>query len=81
MDNRLMELEFVMGTRGYLRLKEVVEELRLLANSMSSEKALAEKIGISPAYLNDILSGRRNPGPMVLKFLKLEKRTVYVEKR
>ncbi len=81
MSDRLMELDFNMGIGGYLIRKEVVEELRLLANSMSSEKALAEIIGVSPAYLNDILSGRRNPGPAVLKFLKLEKRTIYVERK
>jgi transcriptional regulator with XRE-family HTH domain len=60
---------------------DVREELRLLADSMSTHKALADKIGISPQYLHDILRGNRKPGRKVLAFLKLKAVTVYRERR
>lgn len=37
-----------------------------------SQNALASEMGISPAYLSDILCGHRSPGPKVLAFFGLE---------
>ena len=59
--------------RKLITLEEVRDDLRFMANDMSTHAALAKKIGISPAYLCDILEGRRNPGPKVLRFMKLKK--------
>lgn len=78
-DVRIMEHEFKMSLKQYLTTQEVVEELRLLANGMSTQKALAEKMGISAACLCDVLEGRRLPGPAILQFLKLERVIVYRE--
>jgi transcriptional regulator with XRE-family HTH domain len=75
----LMEHETEMSMHDVVSAEAIVEELRLLADSMSSHKALAAKIGISPAYLSDILKGRRNPGSKVCKFLKVEPVPVYRE--
>ena len=46
------------------------------ANELT-QKALAEKIGISPAFLNDILREKRDPQGKVLSFLKLDRVVVY----
>jgi transcriptional regulator with XRE-family HTH domain len=78
-DERVMEHEFKMSLKKYLPVEDVREELRLLADSMSTHKALADKMGISPAYLHDVLAGRREPGPKVLSFLGLKRVVVYVE--
>ena len=75
----VMSHETEMSMHDFVDAAAVVEELRLLADSMSTRKALADKIGISPAYLCDILKGRRAPGPAVCKFLKLEAVVVYRE--
>jgi hypothetical protein len=75
----LMEHEFAMSLKKYQTDADVREELRLLADSMSTHAALAKKMGISPAYLCDVLDGRRNPGPKILKFLKLKKVVCYGE--
>lgn len=75
----VMSHENEMSIHDFIDTTAVVEELRLLADSMSTRKALADRIGISPAYLCDILKGRRNPGPAVCKFLKLEPVLVYKE--
>jgi len=61
----------------YLTLDEAREDLRLMADDMSTHAALAKKIGISPQYLHDILAGRREPGPKVLAFLKIKKVVLY----
>lgn len=36
--------------------------------------------GVTPSTVTDILSGRRDPGPAVLKALGLEKVTIYQRK-
>lgn len=38
-----------------------------------SQDALAKKLKVSPAYINDILHGRREPGPAVYRPLGFER--------
>lgn len=78
-EEKLFNLDMNLGLYGFLTKKSIIEELRLLAKSMSSHKAMADKIGISPAYLSDVISGRRDPGPKVCKFLRVEPVLVYRE--
>ena len=80
-DQKIMGHEFMMSLHDYISQDSIVEELRLLADSMSTRKALAKKIGISEAYLCDILHGRRNPGPAVCQFLKVKPMLVYMEEK
>jgi len=42
-----------------------------------TQKELAGELGISVQYLNDILAGRRSPGPTVIEALGLEKQVTY----
>lgn len=79
MNPKLVELEIRMSISEYITKKDLIEELRLLANDMSSHAALAQKIGISPQYFSDILAGKRDPGAAVLQFLKVERVIVYRE--
>lgn len=65
-------------TQLYTR-KNILCDLRELVNRMSSQKALAEKIGISEQYLTDILKERRKPGPKVIQFLGYEYVEAYKE--
>lgn len=41
------------------------------------QKEFAAKLGITPQFLNDILHGHRNPGPIVLKALGVEEIVLY----
>jgi hypothetical protein len=41
-----------------------------------SLRAYALTVGLSASYLSDLLRGNREPGPRLLKFLKLRKRKV-----
>lgn len=45
--------------------------------SQLSQKEFAEKYDISPQYINDVLSGRRMPGMLILDALGLSRRIVY----
>lgn len=74
------EFEAQLSALGFVTLANVYEELQCLANDISTHKALAEKIGISPQYLHDILARKRLPGKKVLAFLKLEPALVYRDK-
>lgn len=81
MKKDIIDYEIKLSVSGFLSLDDVREELRLLADSMSTHKAFADKVGISPQYLHDILAGKRSPGKAVLRFLKLQSVTVYISKR
>lgn len=53
-------------------------ELRAKAKQLGGQQDLAAAIGVSKSFLCDILAGRRAPTGKVIKFLGLERRTVYV---
>lgn len=42
-----------------------------------TQTALASELGVSIGYLNDIINDRREPGPKILKALKLQRRVIY----
>ena len=48
-----------------------------LAEPNSTQARLAERIGISPQFLSEILKAKRNPSKRVLDFLGLEKVVTY----
>ena len=58
----------------------ILNKLRREADTLGSFAKLAQRIGISAAYMSDVMSGKRNPGPKILQYLGLEKRASY-EKR
>ena len=46
----------------------------------TTQKALADDLGLSKQYLCDVLRGRREPGPKILSALKLERVVTYRRK-
>lgn len=60
--------------------QQVIEMLRRQIALRRTQKAMAAELGISQAYLSDILRGRRAPGQAVLALLRLEERYVQVKK-
>lgn len=60
------------GVRKLLRM-EVAEH--------GSQKALAARIGVTQAFLSDIINGRREPSGKPLAFLGLRRRVDYVPTR
>ena len=59
----------------------VLEMLRRKARTAGSQKALAEALGVTPAFLSDVLHGKREPGPTMLRALGLRRVVVYVRAR
>lgn len=56
---------------------DVLADLRELNNRMSSQKALAKKIGIHPVRLSEMLHERKPISKKVLIFLGYEKVEAY----
>jgi transcriptional regulator with XRE-family HTH domain len=54
-----------------------VELLRAAVDKAGTQTAFAKKHGISIAYVNDVLQGRRQPGDKILKALGLESQVTY----
>lgn len=57
---------------------DLVALLRRRAKRAGSQQALAEMLGVTPAYLSDVLAGRRAPGPKLLQALGLRRQVAYV---
>lgn len=55
---------------------KLLARLRRLCDQ-SSQKNIADEFAVSQAYLSDVLAGRREPGPAILKGMGLERETVY----
>lgn len=66
--------------KGHYTKGDVVEQLRDKLEG-KTQIELAEKMEITPQYLSDVLSGRRDPGPKILDFLGLEVGYVRAEGR
>lgn len=55
---------------------EVLAALREAVDAAGSQRTYAASIGVSQAYLGDVLHGRRHPGERVLSALGLRRITV-----
>ena len=51
--------------------------LRLQSRAKPTQAAWAKAQGISPAYVSDVLNGRREPGPKILEAVGFHKVTAY----
>jgi len=58
---------------------DVAGRLRAACRAAGSQQAWAQANGISPQYVCDVLTARREPGDSVLRALGLRKITRYVE--
>ena len=51
----------------------IPQKLRQWAKQRGSQRTLARELGVSEAYLSDVINGRRDPGRKLLKALGLER--------
>lgn len=63
------------GMSGLMTAEQV--RLILLAKCAGNQKAWAEKNGVSPQYVCDVLMGRREPGESILNALGLRRLVFY----
>lgn len=59
----------------------LIERMAADAKRAGSQLVLAQRLGISPQYLCDVLAGRREPGGKLLKALGYRRVVVYEEIR
>ena len=57
--------------------ERVLDMVRGAIHAEGSQKAWAQRIGLSESYLSDVLNGRRDISPRILKYLDLERVTTY----
>jgi len=57
--------------------KDAVMAMLEKAAKAISQKKLAEKMGISNSFLNDVLQGRRNITSKILDHMGMESETIY----
>lgn len=72
LEKRVLELE------NYKSESEFLEWLRLFVGTFATQKDAAKWLEISPAYLSDILSGRRLISDRVAMRLGYDRRVIYV---
>ena len=52
---------------------DVIRLPERMVDRAGSRSALAKEIGVSPAYIGDVLLGTRDPGPAILSVLGLRR--------
>lgn len=60
-----------------MNVEEFRERVRLACVAAGSQRSFAHEHGMSPAYLAEILSGSRSPGPLLLQVMRMRKRVIY----
>lgn len=58
---------------------ELLQHLRQQVAETGTQKDLAVKLGVSAAYLGDVLMGRKEPGKKLLKSLGLRRESIYLK--
>jgi transcriptional regulator with XRE-family HTH domain len=56
---------------------ELISRIKILAVRTGSQAALADRLDVTPSYLNDVLLGRRMPGTKILEALNIKKVITY----
>jgi len=57
---------------------ELVKLLQRRVQTAGTQAALAKELGITAAYLGDVLNGKREPGPTLLNALGFRRVITYV---
>lgn len=56
-----------------LTRRQVIQRIRKVCAALATQADAAKALGVSAQYLNDVLAGRREPGPKILKKLRIRK--------
>lgn len=70
-----------MTERQTLTAADVLDQLHELVTARGSQKKAAEALYVTTSHLNDVLHGRREIGPKILRAMGLRRVVVYEETR
>lgn len=56
---------------------DIAEELRRRVAEVGTQKILADQLGVSQPFLCQVINGQREPGPVLLDALGIEKVVTY----
>jgi transcriptional regulator with XRE-family HTH domain len=59
----------------------IIAVIRRAAQEAGSQKALAERLGLSESHVSDVLNGRKDPAEGILEPLGYERVVTYRRKR
>lgn len=62
---------------NFVTEQQVVTRLRAIVKTRGTQSRLADEIGISRSFLNEVVRGTRPPTGKILDFLGLRAQTVY----
>lgn len=54
--------------------------LKIISGMGNTQTEIAKQLGVSGAYLSEIMGGTRKPGPKLLEALKMRSETFYFHK-
>lgn len=60
-----------------LSSEEFLDLIRREVKACGTQKAFADKVGVTQGYINDILKKKREPGPKILDALGFRKVIIY----
>lgn len=64
----------------YITQDQVVTRLRAIVKTRGTQSRLADEIGVSRSFLNEVVKGTRPPTGKILDFLGLQSQTIYIQK-
>ena len=62
--------------RKGLSKTEVLERLNEYASKYSSQRELANYLGVSPAYVSKVLTGKSSPNKKILRLIGIKRRCI-----
>lgn len=65
--------------RKEITIDNVLAKIQAAVSAVGSQRQYAKQIGVSTAYLNDVLNRKREPGEKILHPLGLRKVVIYKE--
>lgn len=67
-----------MAAAPFVSMTGLYDRIRKACKEAGGQSAWARSLGLSPSMISDVLNARSNPGPKILKALKLTQATVFL---
>jgi hypothetical protein len=62
---------------NYYMKFQIINLVKVKCEKLGGQKEFAKKYGLSPAYVNDVIRGKRDPGDKFLRAMGFKKTILY----